>query len=237
MDRDRPALENTASAPNAVEMMRRPAPLRVLVIARQPVTRAGLRALFTDRDDIHIVGQIGTVEGAEDLAHEVGVETILAATSPSNPSEAATLLDFANRVGLPLVLLIDTPLPGAPRTLLGTGGRGLLLPDATAEEVGAALTAVSQGLVVLAPVFSTTFAPTTAALPDDALVAAESLSEREREVLRLLALGLPNKTIATRLSISEHTVKFHVGSILAKLNATSRTEAVTRAVRLGLLAL
>ena len=65
----------------------------------------------------------------------------------------------------------------------------------------------------------------------------EPLTEREQEVLGLVALGLPNKTIAARLHISEHTVKFHVGSILAKLDAGSRTEAVTRAARRGLLTL
>ena len=65
----------------------------------------------------------------------------------------------------------------------------------------------------------------------------EPLTEREREVLDLMALGLPNKTIAARLGISEHTVKFHVGSVMAKLGAASRTEAVTHAIRQGLLAL
>jgi DNA-binding NarL/FixJ family response regulator len=65
----------------------------------------------------------------------------------------------------------------------------------------------------------------------------EPLTERETEVLELLALGLPNKTIAQRLRISEHTAKFHVGSIMAKLGAASRTEAVALAARRGLLVL
>jgi DNA-binding NarL/FixJ family response regulator len=66
---------------------------------------------------------------------------------------------------------------------------------------------------------------------------AEVLTPREQEVLQLLAEGLPNKTIADRLYISEHTVKFHVNAILSKLGAQSRTEAVVRATRLGLLLL
>jgi DNA-binding NarL/FixJ family response regulator len=69
------------------------------------------------------------------------------------------------------------------------------------------------------------------------MAAAEALTPREQEVLQLLAEGLPNKTIADSLHISEHTVKFHVNAILSKLGAQSRTEAVVRATRLGLLLL
>jgi DNA-binding NarL/FixJ family response regulator len=116
--------------------------------------------------------------------------------------------------------------------------RAILSADASAEELGAALQAVTQGMLVIEPRVAQMLA---AAVPvpqsdvDDGT--EETLTDREREVLQLVALGLPNKTIATRLSISEHTVKFHVGSILGKLDAGSRTEAVTRAARRGLLTL
>jgi DNA-binding NarL/FixJ family response regulator len=89
---------------------------------------------------------------------------------------------------------------------------------------------VQQGLVVLAPEFATAqlTLPPAASLPP-----GEALTPRELDVLQLLAEGLPNKTIADRLTISEHTVKFHVNALMGKLGAQSRTEAVVRAIRLG----
>jgi DNA-binding NarL/FixJ family response regulator len=115
--------------------------------------------------------------------------------------------------------------------------RGFLLADANGDEIAAAVGAVTQGLSVLEPPLGRTLA---AAAPFSAAVDSqleEDLTAREHEVLALLALGLPNKTIASRLLISEHTVKFHVGSIMTKLGAASRTEAVTTAARRGLLTL
>ncbi|MGH7729444.1 MAG: helix-turn-helix domain-containing protein [Vulcanimicrobiaceae bacterium] len=114
-----------------------------------------------------------------------------------------------------------------------TGGTGahafaLLAEDASAEEIVAALVAVAAGLVVTQP----------RALADDgAREGIERLTPREIEVLAALADGTPNKTIAGRLGISEHTVKYHVGAIFAKLGVASRTEAVTRGIRLGLIML
>jgi DNA-binding NarL/FixJ family response regulator len=117
---------------------------------------------------------------------------------------------------------------------------GALPREATPEEIVAALTAVASGLVALdrrvaSEVLTSERAPTpvTETLP----AADETLTARELEVLQLLAQGLPNKLIANRLRISEHTAKFHVSSIMTKLNAASRTEAVTLAARRGLLIL
>jgi DNA-binding NarL/FixJ family response regulator len=119
-------------------------------------------------------------------------------------------------------------------------GFGALPREATPEEIVAALTAVAGGLIALdrrlaSEALTSERAPTpvTEALP----VADETLTARELEVLQLLAQGLPNKIIASRLRISEHTAKFHVSSIMTKLNAASRTEAVTLAARRGLLIL
>jgi two-component system nitrate/nitrite response regulator NarL len=115
-----------------------------------------------------------------------------------------------------------------------SGVRGLLLRDAGAETLQAALQAIGQGLVVLDP--SLALSPLPVLEPGlDSLV--EELTPRETEVLQLLADGLTNKAIAQRLGISDHTVKFHVNAILGKLGAQSRTEAVVRATRLGLLLL
>ena len=124
------------------------------------------------------------------------------------------------------------------------GDRGLafgaLRRDATPEEIAAALGAVAGGLITLdrrfAPLLLQPTIPLTPA-PEQFTGPEEPLTARELEVLQLLAEGLPNKIIATRLHITEHTAKFHVSSILMKLGAASRTEAVTTAARRGLLML
>jgi DNA-binding NarL/FixJ family response regulator len=133
------------------------------------------------------------------------------------------------------------------RQAWAAGARGLLRRDAAPSRIAVALAATVHGFAVIEPDFAEAL---RSALPDrassrskgagDATPVAppvESLTPRELEVLRLLAEGLPNKTIAARLEISEHTVKFHVNTILGKLGVASRTEAVVRATRLGLILL
>jgi DNA-binding CsgD family transcriptional regulator len=118
---------------------------------------------------------------------------------------------------------------------------GALLRDATPDEIVPAITAVASGLITLdRRLASDLFAASqrvAAPAAERPTTADEPLTARELEVLQLMAQGLPNKTIAARLRISEHTAKFHVSAIMMKLGAASRTEAVTRGARLGLLIL
>jgi DNA-binding NarL/FixJ family response regulator len=109
-----------------------------------------------------------------------------------------------------------------------------LLREASATRLQASLQAVSSGLVVCDEALGAALMPTRHA---DFMPLMDALTPREFEVLRLVAEGLPNKIIAARLHISEHTVKFHVNALMGKLGAQSRTEAVVRATRLGLLLL
>lgn len=135
-----------------------------------------------------------------------------------------------------LVLLTDNVPPRwAFRAL--EGGAGAILPKVVLpEELIAALQAVAAGFVVISPdLASVTLSGPLA--PADPLPPTETLTPREREVLERMAEGLSNKEIAARLSISEHTAKFHIASIMSKLGAESRTEAVTLAIRRGLLLL
>ena len=113
---------------------------------------------------------------------------------------------------------------------------GLLLRDIEPEALLATVQAVARGLVVLDPELAAELLP-EADEPGAVAPPAEALTPRELEVLQLLAEGLANKAIARRLDISDHTVKFHVNAIMGKLNAQSRTEAVVRATRLGLIIL
>ncbi len=106
-----------------------------------------------------------------------------------------------------------------------------MLRHADGETLAAAATTVARGLSVFDPILAQSLFPAPVPAPQ------EALTTREVEVLQLLAQGLPNKAIATKLEISEHTVKFHVNAIMTKLGVQSRTEAVIRAVRLGLVIL
>ena len=115
---------------------------------------------------------------------------------------------------------------------LRAGAREALSQDVTPEQIVAAVHAAAAGLLVVPAEDSPVFLPRS---PVEQLV--EALTPREMDVLEMLAEGSSNKMIAHGLSISEHTAKFHVNSILAKLNAGTRTEAVTRGIRLGLIKL
>jgi DNA-binding NarL/FixJ family response regulator len=207
----------------------------VIVVAAYPAVRAGLRALVAGEPDISVLAA---------RAGAVDEDTPEAAIAPD-----ALLVDVeAERPDLPLrlaarypeaaqVLLLDGPSAYNPPEGDAARPWAALLKDAGADEILAALRAVTRGLVVLDPAIARTMElrrPTPVREADDL---GEPLTERESEVLELLALGLPNKTIAQRLGISEHTAKFHVGSIMAKLGAASRTEAVALAARRGLLVL
>jgi DNA-binding NarL/FixJ family response regulator len=130
---------------------------------------------------------------------------------------------------LPVVLLVSDSFAAAEA--LRSGIRAALPSDATSSQIFAAIEAAAAGLVVMHP------EDVDAVLGHRSLPPGEPLTSRETEVLRMLAEGLANKTIAHRLGISEHTVKFHVTSIMAKMNAASRTEAVTLGVRQGLILL
>ena len=127
----------------------------------------------------------------------------------------------------------DVVVGESPRS----GNRGTLSQDATPAQIIAAVHAAAAGLIVMPAEEGMAFLPHLSHLseqePEKEIV--EPLTPREMDVLEMLAEGLSNKLIAHRLSISDHTAKFHVNSILAKLHAGTRTEAVTRGIRLGLI--
>lgn len=140
------------------------------------------------------------------------------------------LLDDLTAGGIP-VLVIGPP--GRRRDALAAGARGYLSIDPEPEALAAGVRAAAAGLTVLEPPPAAT-EPATGPETIDA-IDVEELTDREQEVLALLAEGLSNKEIARRLRISDHTVKFHVNAILGKLGAHTRTEAVSRAARRGLI--
>jgi DNA-binding NarL/FixJ family response regulator len=207
--------------------------VRVVVAAEYPAMRAGLRAMLAAIPGLEVVAEL-TLEALDGAGWPADVDA--AVVSLDGDESLSQLEETLGR--LPAVVLAATPQEYRGATLTTGAPRGYLLQHAGGEEIAAALQAVVRGLIVLDPAVAAQMQPTPAAPRVSAdEEAGEPLTEREREVLRLLALGLPNKAIALRLGISEHTVKFHVGAILAKLGAASRTEAVMVAARRGLLPL
>ena len=204
---------------------------RVLIIADDPLTRTGLAALLADQVDCTVAGQMA---GSADLAAGVAayLPDVIVWDLGWEPSAALERLADLKDEAIPIVALIADEAHANEAWI--AGARGLLLRSASGDNLAAALIAVARGLVVLDPALGTAMLAARSRLDAPPI---EELTARERQVLQALAEGLANKAIALRLGISEHTVKFHVNAIMTKLGAQSRTEAVVRATRLGLILL
>lgn len=201
---------------------------RVLIAAATPMVRAGLRALLAN-ETIAVVGESASLATAD-----VEAVDVLLLADEALLADARQWLPEAGHVAV--LLLTDDERSAAELRELPVRGWGILSPDAARAELQAAVVAVAQGLIVLSPLLAGRLVnPRPVAALADAPV--EPLTTRELEVLELLSQGLSNKLIARQLNISEHTVKFHVSSLFAKLNVTSRTEAVSRGARQGLITL
>lgn len=186
----------------------RPAEMvRVHVAGKDPLVRSGLVGLLAQQPTLDVVGM-----GAPDVPPVANAQVVLRDAGPDGADHGPA----GNAPHLVLVPHAD----GATRALRA-GARGVLRRDVGAAHLVAAVRAVAAGLVVQDP--------DLAAAPAE----PDPLSPREREVLQLLAEGLPNKLIADRLHISDHTAKFHVNAILDKLKVGGRTEAVVLAARRG----
>jgi DNA-binding NarL/FixJ family response regulator len=149
----------------------------------------------------------------------------------------ASLPRYLHQAGAPAFVLLSGELSRSEiRRTLQSGVRAILLRDSAPQEITAALDAAAAGLAIVSPEVLEALLPATAEVADSENVPlGEPLTSRESEILSMLAEGAGNKEIASRLHISEHTVKFHVSSILAKLGAATRTEAVSRGYREGLI--
>jgi DNA-binding NarL/FixJ family response regulator len=208
--------------------------IRVFIVAASPLARAGLENFLVARE-VEVVGSTATIEILADQLSDAAPDIVLIDSSgePLDPMMGSILASgLASDVAV--VVLADGMTAAASADALRAGIRAALPGDISPEQLVSALQAVASGLLVLHPShadegLAAGSSPTRAL---DEL--AESLTSRELEVLQMLAAGLSNKEIAARLNISEHTVKFHVASILGKLGAASRTEAVSLGIRHGL---
>ena len=211
--------------------------IRVLIIAASPLARAGLENLLVARQ-IEVAGSAASIDA---LANQLSDLTVDAMLIDSSGEPFEPFLDSLIASGLAadfsVVLLVEAASPPDSAAALRAGIRAVLPNDISPDQLAAALEAAASGLVVLHPAHFDSAVPVASAAPRFLDELAEPLTPRESEVLQMLASGLGNKEIATKLAISEHTVKFHVASILGKLGAASRTEAVSLGIRRGLVLL
>jgi DNA-binding NarL/FixJ family response regulator len=217
--------------------------ISVFVLASMPMIQAGLRTMLTNAD-IQVVGESSARDAfIEDLA---GIDVVVVADTmlledvgrllADHDTGALVLLANNSEVGPSSTAGISSLLQAVRR--LGLRSWGIVPLDAPAAQLQAAVRATAQGLIVLpASQSSWLYEGASFVEASNLTLPDESLTTREREVLELVSQGLSNKLIASRLHISEHTVKFHVSSISGKLGASSRTEAVSRGLRRGLITL
>ncbi len=199
---------------------------RIHLIASSPLVRAGLEAML--RKDPRFV--VLPADSSAISASHPDVVLIELGTANHLLRRPAFLQDDAP----PIVLLADHLGRAQLRRALHSGVRAVLPRDAACPEIIAAILGAVAGLIVMSSEDMDSLLPADAENEAADSIPGEALSSRELEVLATLAEGLGNKDIASRLSISEHTVKFHVRSIMGKLRATTRGEAVARGVREGL---
>lgn len=244
-----------------------PDEVTVVIVATWPTMRMGLRMLIEATPGFTVVAEgsagFDLLASLPDETADEQPQVLVIDVDPERIADARQLL--AHWPDAATLLLVDGPedLPEVlgPHQPLPERATAVLLRDSTASEIHAALQAALAGMVVLDPTIVADLRLRTASPASDDLRATtgaahardrpthddeddddeadprDVLTERERQVLHLVALGMPNKGIAAELGISEHTAKFHVGAILAKLSAASRAEAVAIAARRGLLSL
>jgi two-component system nitrate/nitrite response regulator NarL len=204
--------------------------VRVLIIAEDPLVRAGLRRLLEEYGRFTIVGHFAPGPDFEDDLAAYSPDVVLWDLGWDSDYGLERLRE-ADWDELPLVVLLGDP--NRATAAWRAGARGLLPREASGEALASGLSTVLRGLAVVDPEMMLSLLPTEPGERGP----AEALTAREMDVLRLMAEGLANKTIASQLEISEFTVKFHVNAILGKLGAQSRTEAAMIAVRMGLIPL
>jgi NarL family two-component system response regulator YdfI len=219
----------------------------VLVEASSPDLYAEIADLLRDHSEIRVMESAPNAAASESQP-QPGVVIIAGAShgepdfeyfssNERGPNASDWNAGGWSAAGVPVILLVDNPGRRISEAL-PAGVRAVLPRNVTPTEIAAAIEAVAAGLYVFHPSdidsIPTLRPPQSETVPELGESIVEHLTPREIEVLQLLSAGLGNKEIAARLNISEHTAKFHVASIMGKLGAATRTEAVTLGIRHGL---
>jgi two-component system, NarL family, response regulator LiaR len=205
-------------------------PIRVMIVDDQYIVRSGLATFVSICPDLELVGEASDGEEAVRLCAAAQPDIILMdLMMPKMNGVEATRLILQQQPGIKILALTSFKEKDLVQNVLKAGAIGYLLKDITADELANAIRNVYAGRPTLAPEAMQALLEPTA--PAETSLIGQDLTEREREVLVLMVKGLSNPQIADTLVLSLSTVKFHVSSILSKLQATTRTEAVTLALK------
>jgi two-component system, NarL family, response regulator YdfI len=204
--------------------------IKIAVVATSAVRRAGLESIVRSHAEFQLAGSFGAMTGLVSFARSNDLDVIVIDSDSIRDLLLEPISDAA------IVLLTEVSHARSISRLLRSGVRAILSRESDPDDILSAIYAAYDGLVLL----STATAQSLAGVYGDQPLEiedefSEEITSRETDVLRMLAEGLVNKDIAARLGISEHTVKFHISSILDKLGASTRTEAVTLGIRRGLI--
>jgi DNA-binding NarL/FixJ family response regulator len=203
--------------------------IRVLVADDHPIVRSGIVALLQTAVDVEVVGEASTGLDAVELARSVAPDVVLMdLRMPGIDGDEATARILAEQPGVRVLILTTYESDDSILTAIGAGASGYLLKAAPQDEILAGVRAVARGEVALAPRIA-------ALLVQRVKSPSPTLSPRETQVLRLVAAGKSNPSIAAELFVGEATVKTHLLHVFEKLGVSDRTRAVTRAMELGLL--
>jgi DNA-binding NarL/FixJ family response regulator len=208
--------------------------IRVFIVGSSPLASAVVQSLLHSRS-VDVVGSSSSIDSLASQWLEVEADVILVETSAEqfkSVIDSVSASDLSSEAAV--VIVLDHFQNGWFAEAMQAGVRAVLPNTLSPEQLVTALEAAAVGLMVMHPAEVIAVAPAAQPASHQVTELAETLTPREHEVIQMLASGLANKEIAARLSISEHTVKFHVASILGKLSAASRTEAVAIGIRRGL---
>jgi DNA-binding NarL/FixJ family response regulator len=211
--------------------------IRVYIIATAIAVRVGLRTLLEDDPRIQITGEGIDLDELEDRDGEVDVIIWSPASNLDQDILLQGLEKMRNWVAAAILLLHNDSSFISKLIKLKIHAWGMLPPESSQAELISAVEAVSEGLVVTHPLWLQNLSSGQTSDFRENAGMIESLTGREIEILQLLALGLTNKQIASKLNISAHTVKFHVSSIFGKMGTTNRTETVKLGLKIGLISL
>lgn len=204
--------------------------LRVLIVDDHPIVRTGLRSLFAASEDIEIVGEAATGEEAVTRARHLRPDVVLCDLRLGDGIDGIEATRRLRALGEPPAIVVlttfdrDTEVLGA----VEAGAAGYLLKDATSDQIVAAIRDAAAGRIVLSPEL-------TARVVEVMRSPRVRLTDREREVLRLLATGASNREIAKTLFVTEATVKTHLVHVFDKLGVDSRSRAVAVARDTGII--
>jgi DNA-binding NarL/FixJ family response regulator len=203
--------------------------IRVLLVDDHPVVREGLRAMIESQQDMKVVGESGTGTDAIEAFQSLRPDILLLDLKLPD-MDGVRVIEVIRETDPEARIIVLTTYVGDVQAsrALRAGAMGYLLKASLRRDLRDSIRAVRSGAIKVQPEVAIDLAR---------YAAAEHLTQRELEVLRLIASGLSNKIVADRLGIREDTVKAHVTSILSKLKANDRTHAVTIALQRGFLEL